>query len=421
MKKDKTSDSSPENRDPISGAKGSHPVGVGMGAAAGGAAGIGSAVAIGAAAGTAVGPVGTAAGAVAGAVVGAFAGKGIAEKVNPTREEAYWRENHGTQPYAGDRGYDEYRDAYRVGYEGYGKYGQGGRFDDYQDEFRSEFERGRGKSMLTWDEAQHASRAAWERLEGSNDTVQRLIGYEIRDENEEEIGEVHNLWLDDTGQPIFLGVKTGWFFGKNHVVPVYGAQVNNNQEIIRIPYTKEKIQGAPTNDADQEISDAHVQEILEYYGVTGLFPTGSTTGEPVSQSGKSTKSEKRSKTTDEATVKLHEEELKVGKREVSAGGVRLRKVVRIETVNQPVELRSEEIVIERVPGDRSATDADASFEGEDIFIPLRREEAVVQKESHVREEVRVGKKANVDTQRITEKVRSEDVEIERTDEKREQR
>ena len=49
------------NRDPITGAPGSHPVGTGMGAAAGGAAG--------AAAGTIVaGPVGTVVGAVVGAV-----------------------------------------------------------------------------------------------------------------------------------------------------------------------------------------------------------------------------------------------------------------------------------------------------------------------------------------------------------------
>ena len=40
---------------------------------------------------------------------------------------------------------------------------------------------------------------------------------------------------------------------------------------------------------------------------------------------------------------------KVGKREVEYGGVRLRKVVKTEVVNQPVELTREEIVIERVP------------------------------------------------------------------------
>src|SRR3954467_11424837 len=61
MKKDKTfkkvnkDDRDPANRDPITGAPGSHPVGTGVGAAAGGAAGAAGGMAAGAAAGTAGG------------------------------------------------------------------------------------------------------------------------------------------------------------------------------------------------------------------------------------------------------------------------------------------------------------------------------------------------------------------------------
>src|SRR6187399_1089670 len=70
------------NRDPITGAPGSHPVGTGLGAAAGG-------MAAGAAAGSVAGPAGTVIGAAVGAVAGGLAGKGIAEKIDPTIEEAY--------------------------------------------------------------------------------------------------------------------------------------------------------------------------------------------------------------------------------------------------------------------------------------------------------------------------------------------
>jgi uncharacterized protein (TIGR02271 family) len=65
------------NRDPLTGAPGSHPVGTAVGATAGG-------VAAGAAAGSVAGPVGTAVGAVVGAVAGGAAGKGVAEEVDPT-------------------------------------------------------------------------------------------------------------------------------------------------------------------------------------------------------------------------------------------------------------------------------------------------------------------------------------------------
>ena len=80
------------NPDPITGAPGSHPVGTGVGAALGGAA-------AGAAAASVAGPVGTVVGAAVGAVVGGLAGKGVAEAIDPTVEDAYWRENFKRRPY----------------------------------------------------------------------------------------------------------------------------------------------------------------------------------------------------------------------------------------------------------------------------------------------------------------------------------
>lgn len=103
------------NRDPITGAPGSHPVGTGMGAAAGGVAG--------AAAGTAIaGPAGTLVGAAVGAIAGGLAGKGVAEMVDPTVEDTYWRGQYASEPYySKKRDWDFYAPAYRTGYEGRAK------------------------------------------------------------------------------------------------------------------------------------------------------------------------------------------------------------------------------------------------------------------------------------------------------------
>jgi outer membrane lipoprotein SlyB len=80
------------NLDPLSGKVGAHPVGTGLGATAG-------AVAAGAAAGSIAGPAGTVVGAVVGAVAGGLAGKEMAERIDPTSEEAYWRENYSSRNY----------------------------------------------------------------------------------------------------------------------------------------------------------------------------------------------------------------------------------------------------------------------------------------------------------------------------------
>ena len=146
------------NPEPITKAHGSHLVGTGIGAVAGGAA-------AGAAVGTVAGPVGTVAGAAVGAVVGGLAGKGLAEVMNPTIEDAYWRENHSRQAYAKGRLYDDYGPAYRIGYEGYAQYGANeGTFEEREVELRKSYEATQPK--LAWGEARLASRAAWQRLRG---------------------------------------------------------------------------------------------------------------------------------------------------------------------------------------------------------------------------------------------------------------
>ena len=153
------------NPDPITGAPGSHPVGTGVGAAAGGAAGIGAAAAAGAVAGSAVGPVGTAVGAAFGAVAGGLAGKAVAETVDPTTEDAYWRENYKTRPYASkDADYNTYAPAYRLGYESRGtsKYKT---FDEAEPELHTRWEREHSKTGLAWDKARLASRDAWDRID----------------------------------------------------------------------------------------------------------------------------------------------------------------------------------------------------------------------------------------------------------------
>jgi hypothetical protein len=153
------------NRDPLSGTPGSHPIGTGVGAAIGGAAAAaGTAAATGAAAGTVAGPVGTVVGAAIGAVVGGLAGKAVAEKIDPTAEDTYWRENYSTRPYvAAGSGYDDYGPAYRYGVESYGMH-DGRSFDEVEPELSSGWDRARGTSGLDWNDAKHASRDAWQHI-----------------------------------------------------------------------------------------------------------------------------------------------------------------------------------------------------------------------------------------------------------------
>lgn len=147
------------HRDPISGAPGVHPVGTGAGALLGGAA-------AGAAAGTVVGPVGTIVGAAVGAVVGGLAGKGVAEAIDPTREDAYWRSNYSDRPYvASGSSYDDYGPAYGFGVDAFSRY-PGRAFDDIEPEMSRAWMTSNGSSTLAWDTARSAARDAWIRVNG---------------------------------------------------------------------------------------------------------------------------------------------------------------------------------------------------------------------------------------------------------------
>ena len=153
------------NRDPITGAPGSHPVGTGVGAALGG-------VAAGAAVGSVAGPVGTAVGAAVGAVVGGLAGKGIAETIDPTAEDAYWRENYSSRPYVdAGLGYEEFGPAYGFGVDAYRRY-PGRRYDEIEPDLERGWDSARGGSSLSWERARHATRDAWDRV---SDSVERAI------------------------------------------------------------------------------------------------------------------------------------------------------------------------------------------------------------------------------------------------------
>src|SRR4051794_36536270 len=112
------------NRDPITGEPGAHPVETGVGAAIGGAAvGALGGMAGSAMTGTAAGPIGTVVGAVVGGVAGGLAGKGIAESIDPTVEDSYWRENYASRPYYDETAaYDVYRPAYQHGWEARTRY-----------------------------------------------------------------------------------------------------------------------------------------------------------------------------------------------------------------------------------------------------------------------------------------------------------
>jgi uncharacterized protein (TIGR02271 family) len=114
-----------------------------------------------------------------------------------------------------------------------------------------------------------------------------------------------------------------------------------------------------------------------------------------------------------STFPVVEEELKVGKREVQRGGVRVYQRVQERPVEEAVQLRQEHVKVERHEVDQPATEADmAAFKEGTVELREMAEEPVVSKSAHVVEEVVVGKEVSQETANIKDTVRRTDVEVE---------
>jgi hypothetical protein len=149
----------PENKDPITKEPESHPVGVGAGAASAGVAG----AAIGGAVG---GPIGAVVGAAVGAVAGGLGGKAAAESINPSIEDAWWRDNYGNRHYAkAGEPYETYRPAYEFGWQARMMH-SGREWNEVERDLGMSWEEQRTsrKLKLGWEDAKHAAKDAWDRV-----------------------------------------------------------------------------------------------------------------------------------------------------------------------------------------------------------------------------------------------------------------
>lgn len=101
-------------------------------------------------------------------------------RVTPSRQEApvsstleldYWRTNYQHRPYVEPGvSYDEYAPAYRYGWEAYTTHaGLGRSFEQLEPDLRGRWETYRGTSKLSWEQARHAARDAWARIEKGAD------------------------------------------------------------------------------------------------------------------------------------------------------------------------------------------------------------------------------------------------------------
>jgi uncharacterized protein (TIGR02271 family) len=276
----------------------------------------------------------------------------------------------------------------------------------------------------------------------------QYAGHTVVDEGRSKIGKVDDLFLDESDQPEYFGVKMGFLGTSSTLIPAEIATINNEQGFIEVSQPKSTVQDGPAFDDDREITPEYENEVRSYYGLgpvessgsygnyegeetnghSGAGTTDSTTAgtvgsgmsmgdtetgefrehdrnqEGLSQPGSDLEDE------DELRVQRSEEELLAGTREREVGSVNVRKRVRTDRERLVVPTRREEISVERVPVSGEASEAQIG--ADEVCVPVVEDEVVVQKKPVAKEEIRVRKDVVDEQQIIEEDVRREEVDIE---------
>ena len=112
----------------------------------------------------------------------------------------------------------------------------------------------------------------------------------------------------------------------------------------------------------------------------------------------------------ESRITRSEEELAIGKRQVQAGEVAVRKTVETEHVSERVPVMREEVTVERRPV--AAADVGSAEIREDrIVVPVNEEEVVVEKRPVVKEEVVLRTREVEDTEEVEADLRRERIDV----------
>jgi uncharacterized protein (TIGR02271 family) len=283
------------------------------------------------------------------------------------------------------------------------------------------------------------------------ETLGRVIGQDVYDEDGDKIGSASEVYLDDdTGQPEWITVRTGLFGTKESFVPIRDADLTDDG--VRVHVDKDQVKDAPKIDAEGHLSPEEERELYRHYGMdfgAGTGRTETTTGRTETATGRADMTETATTgktdtgrtetvgrrdtdagaqgravgrdtsgpTTDDAMTRS-EERVNVGTRAEEVGRARLRKYVVTENVTEAVPVSREEARVEREP--ITDANADDAMEGPAISeaeheVTLHAEHPVVEKETVPVERVRLDKETVTDQEQVSETVRKEQVDADDPD------
>lgn len=99
---------------------------------------------------------------------------------------------------------------------------------------------------------------------------EKYEGYKVYDNNGESIGKVDDLFVDESDREEYIGVKMGLFgLSGTTLIPVELVRVNEQDRIIEVAESKDRVKDAPQYSDDDEIDRSFEARIREHFGLGG--------------------------------------------------------------------------------------------------------------------------------------------------------
>lgn len=115
---------------------------------------------------------------------------------------------------------------------------------------------------------------------------EKYEGYKVYDNNGETIGKVDDLFVDEQDREEYLGVKMGLFgLSGTTLIPLEIARVNEQDRVIEVAESKQRVKDAPQYNDDDEIDRSFEERLRQHFdlgsGVGGSYdqPTEDTGAE----------------------------------------------------------------------------------------------------------------------------------------------
>ncbi|WP_434995639.1 YsnF/AvaK domain-containing protein [Arthrobacter sp. Ld5] len=271
-------------------------------------------------------------------------------------------------------------------------------------------------------------------------------GANVLSEDGAVLGSMGQLYVDDaTGEPSWVTVATHTAGNPESFAPLRGATLDGQD--VRLPFPHSKVYESPKMSQDGHLSPEEEQHLLRYYGLmpasdeTALLssPSGDRMSRDDTVAGRAGSPDRRSDEfvgraadDDDVSMTRSEEELRVGTELRETERVRLVKRVVTEDVTMTVQIRREELVVERVPvkdgaplyddgagtfskaeRERLYSAVETAFNGDVVEMVLYEEKPRVEVDVVPIERVRISREAHTHDETVTGQVRKEVIETER--------